>query len=238
MIDSKPKIKAVVDTENNRLFITMSGNIDDKSMIKLCSEVRLCVTGLKRGFEVINDISQCNLIHITALQKYKKIIDYLILNNSGEMIRIIDNNNISTRQIKKLSENTNCYKPIYAKNNKEAVEKLELLKKRNGIRFNINKLFIELKLDAKLAKGSIIDISTSGCSIASTCGFLTTGSEPIIILTFDKHDNFASIFKIKSTVVRADNNSLAVQFSGLEDERKEYLYKRIAYEVTRSTYSP
>jgi len=238
MIDSKPRCKAAIDIEKNRLIITMAGHVDEKSITKLCVDVRSCVTELKQGFEVINDLSQCSFIHLTGLTIYKKMIDHIIFNRAGEMIRIIDDNNISSKQVKRLSEKINCYKPIYAKNHKEAVENLESVFRRKSIRFSIHKLNFEYEVRKKIGKGILTDISTSGCAIESPTINLSPRSKPLITLNFDNHETLPSVFTLRSTVVRSGENMFAVKFTNLEDELKEQLYKRFIYEVTRSVYVP
>ena len=238
MIDSKPRCKAAIDIEKNRLIITMAGHVDEKSITKLCVDVRSCVAELKRGFEVINDLSQCSFMHLAGLTIYKKMIDHIILNRAGEMIRIIDDYNISSKQVKRLSEKINCYKPIYAKNYKESVENLESVFKRKSIRFSIHKLNFEYEVRKKIGKGILTDISTSGCAIESPTINLTSRSKPLITLNFDKHETLPSVFTLKSTVVRSSENMFAVKFTNLEDGLKEQLYKRFIYEVTRSVYVP
>ena len=238
MIDAKPRCKAVADIEKNRLVITMAGHVDEKSITKLCHDVRSCVTELKQGFEVINDLSQCSFIHLTGLTIYKKIIDCLILNKVGEMIRVIDNNNISSRQIKRLSEKINCYKPAYAKSNKEAIDTLKYVYKRKEIRFQIHKLKIEYESHGKTGIGVIADISTIGCAVESHNIILEPRTKPVISLTFDNNETIQSNFILNSTVLRSDEKMFAVKFSNLDSELKEQLYRRLAYEVTRSVYLP
>ena len=238
MIDAKPRCKAVADIEKNRLVITMAGHVDEKSITKLCSEVRYCVTELKQRFEVIIDLTQCSFIHLAGLTIYKKIIDCLILNKVGEMIRIIDDDNISTRQIKRLSEKVNCYKPVYAKSNKEAIDTFKYVFKRKEIRFQIHKLKIEYESRGKTGIGVIADISSTGCAVESHNIILAPRTKPVIILTFDNHETIQSKFRLNSTVVRSDEKMFAVKFSNIDHELKEQLYKRLAYEVTRSVYLP
>ena len=77
-VNLKPRIKATANIAKNRLHITMSGNVDSKSLEKLYTDIRFCVADLKKGFEVISDISQCNILYVSSFPNYKKIIDYLI----------------------------------------------------------------------------------------------------------------------------------------------------------------
>ena len=106
-MDLKPKVKATADIKKNRLTITMSGNVDGKTLEKLYTDIRFCVCDLSKGFEVINNISQCNILYISSLPVYKKIIDYLISCNVGEIVRVAKDDHVSYKQIVNIFKNTN-----------------------------------------------------------------------------------------------------------------------------------
>lgn len=234
MTNSKPKIKAVANIAKNRLHIVISGNIDAKSLEKIYTDIRFCVCDLKNGFEVIEDASQCNLLYISSLPVYKKIMDYLIANNVGEVVRITKNDNISYKQILNFSDKILSYKTIHAKNKEEAENKLENLIKRNGVRFSLNEFPFVYEVKNEPGQGHLIDISTSGCAFESNASDVSIGSELYINLYFDEHASLLSEFKIKAEIVRANDRMLAVQFLDLDDDRKEQLYNRLAYEISRA----
>lgn len=237
-MDAKPKVKAAANISKNRLNITISGNVDSKSLEKLYTDIRFCVADLKKGFEVVSDISKCNILYINGLPVYRKIMDYLIANNVGEVVRIIKKENISYKQILNLSEKIHCYKTMYAESEEEAEKKLQLLIKRNGVRFKINTLFLEYDTDDSKGKGSIIDISTSGCAVNSPTIPLPIDTEIVSTIKFDDHNTLLSTFKINAKVIRANDRTFATQFLDFDDDHKEQLYKRLAYEVSRSTCFP
>ncbi|MBM9537604.1 hypothetical protein [Desulfobulbus alkaliphilus] len=89
MADYKSKVKAVADIAKNRLYLTLSGNIDAKALNVLYTDVRFCVADLQPGFIVIDDTSDCNLMYLSGLPIYKKIMDYLVVNKVGEIIRVV-----------------------------------------------------------------------------------------------------------------------------------------------------
>lgn len=122
MVNGKPLAKADANIKKNRLLVTIAGNVDGKSLEKLYTDIRFCVADLKEGFEVVSDISRCNLIYITGMPVYKKIIDFLIANKVGAIVRIIKKDNVSFRQLVNFSEKIHCYRSIYA-DNKEDAEK-------------------------------------------------------------------------------------------------------------------
>ena len=234
-MDSKPRVKATANISKNRLTISISGNVDSKSLEKLYTDIRFCVADLKKGFEVIKDISQCNILYINSFPIYKKIMDYLIASNVGEIVRIKRNGNVSYKQLLNFTDKIHCYKTIYAESEEEAEEKLNLLLKRDGVRFKIDTLRFEYQVNNSKGKGNIIDISTSGCAIHSPTIPLAKDTEISITLNFDEYNTFASTFSIKAKVVRANDEIFAVQFLDSDDEQKDQLYKRLAYEVKRST---
>ena len=100
----------------------------------------------------------------------------------------------------------------------------------------IDNLFFEYDVNGSKGKGHIIDISTSGCAVDSLTIPLQNDAEILITLNFDEHPPLSSIFTIKAHVVRANDQVFATQFLDFDDEHKEQLYKRVAYEVSRSTH--
>jgi hypothetical protein len=234
-MDLKPKVKAAANISKNRLNISISGNVTAKSLDKLFIDIRSCVADLKNNFEVIENIYQCNLLYIESLQVYKKIINFLISNKVGEMIRIVKVDNISSKQIIKFSEKIHCQKILCAESEKEAEERLLLLIKRDGIRFRVDSLFFEYEIGNQKGIGSVIDISTSGCAIDSPTIPLSIGAELFVTLIFDDHKTLLSMFKIKAQVVRVNDQMFATQFLDFDDDKKELLYQRLAYEVSNTS---
>lgn len=235
MVGSKPRIKVSADIAKNRLNITIKGNVDKKSLESLYTDIRFCVADLKKGFEVVNDISQCNMLYINSLPVYKKIMDFLAANNVGGVVRIVKDNNLSSRQMLNFIEKIQCYKAMYAEDEREAEYKLDQLMKRSGIRFKFNELFIEYNINNDKGSGRVIDISTSGCSVESSTLPLQIGDEIAITLHFDRHDTLLAEFTFKSQVVRADEGIFAVHFTDVDDGCRKQLYQRLTYEVSRTT---
>ena len=236
-MDLKPKVKATADIKKNRLTITMSGNVDGKTLEKLYTDIRFCVCDLSKGFEVINNISQCNILYISSLPVYKKIIDYLISCNVGEIVRVAKDDHVSYKQMANIFKNSNHCKAIIVENENEAAEKLQLLKKRSGIRFKIKGLSVGYETNNGKGQGAVIDLSISGCAIDSPTIPLSPGENMVITIQFEEHDTLSSMFSIKAKTVRVDETKFAAQFLELEDERKEQLYQRLAYEVSRTPFS-
>ena len=185
MADCKPKIKAVSNIQKNRLYVTISGNITIKLLEKLYTDIRFCVADLNPGFNVISDISQCNIIYITSLPIYKKIIQYLIDKKLGNIARIIKEENIGCKQILNFTENIQCYKIMYAHSVNEAEEMIENSIARDGIRFKLNGPLVEYNINNESGRGSIVDISVSGCAVESATIPISPGAEIPICINFD-----------------------------------------------------
>lgn len=165
--------------------MTISGNIGTNDLDKLYTEIRFCVPDLKKGFEVVCDISQCNLIYITGLPIYKKIIDFLISHNVGEIVRVVKNNNISCHQIVHFTDRIDCYCPMYAESQAEAEDKLKNLVKRDEIRFHLNGMVVKYSFNNAAGEANLIDISTSGCAMNARAVSLAAGAIIELIISFD-----------------------------------------------------
>jgi hypothetical protein len=224
------ELKAKADIAKNRLILKLSGDIEKKSLASLYTDVRFCVGDLIPGFDVIVDARHCNLFQISSFPIYKKIIDYLISKKVGEVIRVVNAENISRTQYLNFSKKIQSYKPIYATSIEEAEAILEKISKRNGMRFQLYGMLVDYKKDNQIGKGVLVDISVSGCAIESPTLPLPIDTEIIITLTFKKHASFSSNFMIKAKIVRMNDEKFAVQFLDLDDDHKELLYQRIAHE--------
>ncbi len=236
MPESKPVTKVITNLEKNRLEITIAGNIDSRSLEKLYTDIRFSVADLKDGFDVISDISHCNIIYLTGLPIFKKIMDYFVNNKIGQHLRITSDNKTSTRQLTHFFEKIQSYSSIYAENFTDAEEKLNILKKRRGIRLKLKNVVFEVEADGSLAKCIMVDISTSGCSFKSKTLTVSNDSAISIHLSFDPHESLESAFKIKAEIVRKDDVFFAVRFSDLDIEMEEKLYKRLSYEITHTPF--
>lgn len=234
MTDCKPKIKAVADIKKNRLYLTIAGNIDSRYLEKLYTDIRFCVADLKKGFDVISNVSQCNMLYISSFKVYKKIIDYLIANKVGEVVRITRNGNVSYKQLLNFSEKIQCYKTIHADDEVDADELLNNLIKRNGIRFKVGKVAMEYTHANEMGYGEVLDISTSGCAVYAPTLVLPVDAEIVIRLKFSQHDDLQSDLSIKAQVVRVGEDTFAAHFYDFDDLNQEQLYQRLAYEVRQN----
>jgi len=233
MANARALVKASANIKKNRLHVTISGNVDPKSLEKLYTEVRFCVADLKKGFEVISDISQCNILYISSLPVYKKIIDFLIANNVGEIVRVIKQDNVSFKQIVNFSDKIKSVRPIYAESKEDAERRLDQCIKRDGIRLELNNMQLQYEINNEVGSGTVVDISVSGCAVESPTIPLAAGDAIIVTINFDQHATLRSHFQLKARVVRMGGQMFAAQFLDLDEECKDQFNKRLAYEVSQ-----
>lgn len=238
MIETVAQVKAIANIKNNRLLITISGNIDSKLLEKLYTEIRFCVADLQPGFKVLSDVSQCNLVYISGMPVYKKIIDFLVANKVGEIIRIVQDQTISFKQITNFSEAINSYTPLYAYSREEAEKRLADIVSRDGIRLKLRHLFFDYASPAGNGKANIVDISISGCSVENASLPLATATELEGAIVFSEHPTLIDHVRMKAVVVRSEANRFAVNFLDLDDAFKDQFYQRLAHESSRSCPLP
>lgn len=105
--------KVIVNTAQNRLNITMTGSISKEEMENLYADVLTCVPQLKPGFNVLNDISNCKIIHLDSAPTFQRIMEFLINKNIGKIVRVVKTKT-TFNQLSRITENMKGgYMPIY-----------------------------------------------------------------------------------------------------------------------------
>ena len=230
------KVKA--DIRKNLLYFTIVGQATKEKLDKLYTDVRFSVADLQPGFDVISDLSECNLGHLSGVPTLRKIMNFLITKEVGEVVRIINPKSIIVKQFINLSSIICGYKPCYVYSLQEAEEKLENHKKRDGIRFHVNYLPVEYVVNDMKGKGRLLDISISGCAIGSATLPVSSRDEISITIVFKKRDLTAGEFTIQASVVRTEgDDKFAAQFKELCNERKDQLLKCLIDESQREIES-
>lgn len=190
-------------------------------MDNLYTDVRFSVADLQPGFDVITDLSECTLAHLSGIPTFRKIMTFLIANGVGQVVRVMNGSSLIYKQIVNLSSRISGYKPSYVYSLEEAEEKLDAAMKRKSLRFYLSNLHpAEYIVNDAVGKGSILDISTGGCAIGSASVCPSVGEEIMITLAFKTEDNSLNAFEIKALVLRENNDKFAVKFKDLEDEEK------------------
>lgn len=128
-----PKSTVSANIRNKRLYITLKGIISKKEAERLYTDIRFCVSDLEPGFAVITDLTQCRIGHLSAIATYKKIMDFLLERQVGQIFRIVGQAKVIYLQILKLSDKTQGYEPKYVATLEEAEAHLEKLIKTESV---------------------------------------------------------------------------------------------------------
>nr|WP_321467992.1 PilZ domain-containing protein [uncultured Desulfobulbus sp.] len=235
MADTLVKVRA--DRKQNRLHITIAGKVDLHSLEQLYTDIRFCIAELNPGFEVINDLSRCQLIYITSLPTYKKIIDFLLSHNAGQIVRIVEEHAVSYKQIHSFTDQISCYQPLYVHSSQEAEQRLEEIRPRAGIRLKLRHL--KLVYDSAVGSGEadINDISTSGCAVTKATLILPEQMDFEGFIAFPPHPPLIGHVQMKARVVRCSDTGFAAKFLDVSDEFREKLYQRFLHEAGRSSFA-
>ena len=225
----KSKIKA--DIKKNRLYITLPPIVNKTELEKIYIDVRFSVADLKPGFDVITDLSQCSIGHLIGLSTLRKIMDFLIVNQMGRVVRVVGDMNTAFRQLLGIASKYQGYKPIYVTTLEEAEEELICPIRPNGLRFQINQRQIEYAIDQEAGTGYLIDISTSGCAVQEPTLALSTDAEISITIPLYQEQDMLSSFTMAAKVVWVLGDRFAVQFIDLDDDRKAKLYQCLTNEM-------
>ena len=229
-------LKARANRGKNRLYITITGYAQKKELDKLYTDVRFCVADLKPGFDVISDLSGCNLAHLSGIPTFRKIMNYLFLNGVGEVVRVINGKSVIFKQVLNLSLRTCGYRPIYAHTLLEAEERLEKSIKRNGIRLYVHRLPAAYSANEKTGEGNIVNLSISGCAIESAT-LPVSAEEEISVKIFFKQQDAVNEFPVQARVVRAEGDTFAAEFKNLDDDSRDRLLKHLVVESEREIRS-
>jgi len=220
---------AVANIAQNRLHITIYGNLSKKSLDKLYTEVRFCVADLNPGFCVITDLSDCSIAALSGIPTFRKITNYLITNKVGRVVRVIDEKKVVLRQLLNFTAKIQGYKADHFHNLAEAETSLSA-ERRDGLRFVLHEQFVKFRIDNQEGTGLIYDLSTSGCAITITDELPTLGDKIFISIEFIKHEEILGLLECKAAVIWVKSNSFGLKFESMSDKLKDQLWGRLIYE--------
>jgi hypothetical protein len=222
---------AKVDRKKNRLYLKFSGSVSKKELDRFYTEIRFAVADLLPGFSVVNDLSGCTLCHISAITTYKKISNYLIKNGVKDVVRIINDKSVVLRQFLNFASRFAEYIPIYVSNLEEAEEELDKTASEKSLRFHFaGHLPVHYSSETARGEGSIIDISTSGCKIATSAFSPAVGATIDIEISFNAIDSAQKTFCAQACVVRTEQGELTVEYHNISEEMKEELWQNLLRE--------
>lgn len=231
----KLKSKVTADLKKNRLYITVSSTATQTELKKVYTDVRFCVADLKPGFDVISDISGCTLGHLSGINIFKKIMEYLIVNKVGRVVRVVVGTNIILKQLLAAAAIFQSYKPIYVASLQEAEELLLEPVEPEALCFQINRRQVEYSGDAANENGQLLDISTKGCTVQGPTAALSIDQHLSMTLSLYRDQDELSALAMKAKVVSVAEDRFAVEFSDVDQELKQALYQCLVNEACRTT---
>ncbi|MGB3223685.1 MAG: PilZ domain-containing protein [Desulforhopalus sp.] len=227
--------KVRADVKRNRLYITLSCDPSKKVLAKVYTDIRFCVADLKPGFDVITDLSLCTIGHLNGISTLRKIMDYLIANQVGEVVRVLGKKSLLFKQFIKFRTIFQGYSVAYVATLDEAEDKLINSARRNSLRFCLHRQQIKYRINQEEGQGQIIDISLSGCAVEAATICPTPNTKiSFIISIHEDHDTLLS-FTIAAKVVRVKDDMFAAQFMNLDNVQKGKLYNCLAFEIRSDT---
>ncbi|WP_319585219.1 PilZ domain-containing protein [uncultured Desulfobulbus sp.] len=229
----KLQSKVTADLKKNRLCITIASTATQTELKKVYTDIRFCVADLKPGFDVITDLSRCTIGHLSGLAIFKRIMDYLVVNKVGRVVRIVGGTNIVFKQLLAIATKFQSYKPMYAATLQEAEKALLVPVEPEDLCFQINRRDVEYSIASENEKGQLVDISTNGCTVQGATTALAIDQELSMTISLYREQHEVSSLAMKAKVVSLSEDRFAVEFPELEQDRKEELYQCLVSEVRR-----
>lgn len=213
-------MKARADIGKNRLYLEISGSVSKQALANLYTDVRFQVADLQPGFGVINDLTRSRLGHVSGVPTFRKIMHYLVENGVGEVVRVINANSLLFKQIHNISSMVCSYIPTYVSTMEEAEKKLDQVERRNGLRFHFTELPpVRYLLHGEKQKGTVLNISISGCKIKSATTIPLVDEKLVLTFTFNSAAVEGEAFELAARVVRVENDGcFAVAYENVDDD--------------------
>lgn len=222
---SKSKVETSI--MENRITLIFSRILRKKELDSIYTDVRFATKDLKPGFNVISDFSETKLLYLNGLGVFRKIFNFILSNESGEIVRVIQDNRLIYKQLLNLSLRAPGYTPVYAPTIEKAQAKIKQAERRNGLRFNLLQHPVEFLIGGEKHDGAITNISTSGCAILSNSLQPEMNSPVEVIFSLNDQKRQSRRFSIKSKVVRVENDVFAVSFIDIDKNNKNNLWNCI-----------
>jgi len=216
------RLKVDADIRKNRLYFTIAGSIKKDALERLYTETRFCVADLKPGFDVITDLTACDMGHLDGLSTFRKIMYYLVSNGVREVVRITNPDSLLHHQIINFDLQVAGYKSFWVLSRQEAEDFLDQSVRRDNMRFTLPKTKIAIQIGEREVICSLFDISVTGCSIVTT-STPPVDSEIVVKLRLPCSSGATSSFDIASKIVRVVDNNLGVVFTSLNNDDRTRL---------------
>jgi len=221
MLNKTPKV--VANIAQNRLHITIDGNLSRENLDKLYTEIRFCVADLNPGFGVITDLSNCTIAALSGIPTFRKITNYFIINKVGRVVRVIDKKKVVLRQLINFTAKINGYKADHFYSLEEAEAALSNAQRRDALRFVLLEQSVNFRIGNLEGTGLVHDLSTSGCAITTTEELPAVLDKIFISIEFKKHEKIMGALESKAEVIWVESKSFGIKFEIMDNEPKEQL---------------
>lgn len=217
----KSTVKA--DIGKNRLIFTIAGWLTKKDLDNLYTDVRFCVADLKPGFQVITDLSACTLGSLAGIATFRKIMNYLLEKEAGQVVRITRHASLIHRQILNFSARMQGYKPVYVQTLEEAEQVLANGTGRSELTFHLPRTAVHLLAGTVHATGYIRDISPNGCSFEGADFEVEAGQSLTLELELPGQNNSSQRFEIPARIVALEQDHAVAEFIDLARDQRNTL---------------
>ncbi|MFT5727086.1 MAG: hypothetical protein ACI8PB_001218 [Desulforhopalus sp.] len=230
---SNKACKTSVNIKKNRLIITVAGKITKKSIDSLYTEIRFCVADLKPGFDVITDLSACNLAAVSGVPTFRKITNHLIISKVGRVVRVIDETKIIKKQLFNITARSQSYNAEIFHSLEAAEEYFSESDESKELCFRQNGQHVDYIFDEASGIGEVEFLSIGECKINSATLSLAIGSQITLTVKFENHEDLLDQFEVSAEIIWVEGDDFGAQFIDVDEEMKDRLWKRLVHESQR-----
>ena len=225
--------KTSVNIKKNRLVITVAEKVTKKTIDSLYTEIRFCVADLKSGFDVITDLSACNLGALSGLPTFRKITNHLIVSKVGRVVRVIDETKIIKKQLFNIAARSQSYKTDIFNSLEAAEEYLSNSSDSQELCFSLNGQDVDYVYDGTNGTGNVEFISICECKVTSPTVSLAIDSKITLTIKFDNHDDLLDLFEVSAEITWVEGDGFGAKFIDVDEDTKDRLWKRLVHESQR-----
>lgn len=109
-----------IDKEKNRLFINVTGVLNDENIEHIKDSLLEHIDELQPGFHVVTDMTQIGFGYLSGLPALKSVMNILAEKQVGTVVRVGMKGSIVLKQIAKATQLGGTYKPVYVSTIEEA----------------------------------------------------------------------------------------------------------------------
>lgn len=222
--------KTSVSIKKNRLIITVTEKVTKKIIDSLYTEIRFCVADLKPGFDVITDLSACNLATVSGFPTFKKITNHLIISKVGRVVRVIDESKIIKKQLANIAARSQSYETDIFSSMAAAEEHLSASDENGELCFRLNGQHADYVFNEARGTGFVESLSICACKISSSTLSLSIGSQITLTIKFDSHKDLLDHFEVTAKITTVEGNGFGATFVDTDEEMTGGLWKRLVHE--------